>query len=863
MKLFRKFRALFRKRKLEAEMAEEMRLHLELQAEKNVASGMGPDEARYAAQRMFGHIEGVKELARDQRQWRWLEDAVQDVRIGARMLRRQPGFAVVCIGIMALGVGANTAIFSVLNAVVLRPLAVPAPERLMRIWETNPARGVQSFSVAFPNYDDWARRSRSWSQMAAVEERGVNLVTGKEAIRVWAQLVTPELLPMLGWSVALGRGFVAEDNLVGRGDVAILSDGFWRARFGAQPGVVGRSLVVDGRSYTVVGVLAPGLGPMREAELFLPLRPFVSQDRTEHQLDVYARLRPSVSREQAASEMNAVAREIEREHPEENAGWGARLEPLSETMVGTSVRRSMFLVFGVAGLLLAIACANLSGLFLMHSSRRSKELAVRAALGGGRGRLIRQLLTESLLLAAIGGGVGVLLAAWSIGLMRGLAVIGVPRAEEIALDQRVLWFSAIATLLTGTVAGLLPARAASRIDLQHSLKAGNVPAGKVARRLRNTLVIGQLALSIVLLFGAGLLSHALFQLQRIDLGYRPDSVLTARIAPAANGPALVQRLIERVQALPGVRSVAAISLPPMMPFNTSLNVFPVGPAKIPLNESIQAEWRIATAGYFRTMQIPFLQGRDFTPADNESQDRVVIVNETLARLLWGREDPIGRQINPGGGTTYSTVIGVVGDVRSRHPGEAPGPGYYMSAYRGLWGATSLVVRTTQDAEVLVPLLRAEWKLLDPGTPLFRVQLMNELVEHQLAPRRIVTALLVAFAGVALLLAATGLYGVMAHATALRTREVGIRMALGARRVDVLWPMMKDGAGLVVTGVGAGLLLALGAAQLLRGMLAGISRADPVALVTAALLLAGTALVACWLPARRAAKVDPMVALRAE
>lgn len=858
-----RLRALLRRRQLDADMAEEMRAHLELETERQRARGLSEAEARHAASRGFGGVEQLKERARDQRGWRWLDDLRQDLRFGARTLLREPGFAAVCVLVLALGIGANTAIFGVVDAVALRPLPVPEPGRVLRLWESNAARQVSRFSVSYQDYQDWARLSRSWETLAAVDDRNVTLVGRGEPERRRAQIATAPALGLFGWRVTHGRGFTAEDDLPGRGDVAILSDALWRRRFAADPAVLGRAITVDGKPKTVIGVMASAPGLAEDSEIFLPLPPFASPDRDDRDLKVYGRLKSGVTLAQAQEEMSAVARQIERDNPADNAGWGVRLEPLLDVVVGRNLRLALYLTLGAVGVLLLIACANFSGLLLVRATKRTRELAIRAALGGGRGRLVRQLTTESLLLAAIGGAAGLLLAAWSVDFIRSLEVAGLPRTAGVGLDGRVLAFALVATALSGIVAGVLPAWSASRVDVQDGLKSSAASVTPGRHRLRNALVVGQLALSILLLAVAGVLLRTFDRLQRTDLGFRAEQVVTARIAPPGRGKTLVENLLERVRALPQVTAAGAISSAPMSGYNTSNHVFPVGPAAIASTESVQSQWRIVSEDYFRALQIPVIRGRAFARSDDGTAGRVVLVNQTLARRLWGDEDPIGRQINPGGGKTYSTVIGVVGDVRASDPAQAPQPGFYLSAHRDVWGPMTLMVRTTGDATALVPAIRAELKALDPTLPLFDVQTLGELIGRRLAPQQTITVLLGAFAALALTLAVAGLYGVMAHATGQRTREVGIRLALGAQRSDVIRPLVGQGVRLIALGSLLGTVLALGTAALVRGRFETVSTLDPLALAGAALLLAGVSLLACYLPARGAAKLDPLVALRCE
>jgi putative ABC transport system permease protein len=670
-------------------------------------------------------------------------------------------------------------------------------------------------------------------------------------------------LPLFNLRVARGRGFNPEDDQPGRGRVAILSDGFWRRRFVGDGNVLNREVTVDGQAYTVIGVLAAGSSVFPETDIFVPAQPFASPDRDDREFEVYGRLKAGVTPAQADAEMVGIARQLEREYPADNSGWSVRLEPLFETVVGSGVRQGLLLVLAAGGLLLAITCANLAGLLLVRATNRTRELAVRAALGGGRGRLIRQLTTEAFLLASLGGLFGGLLAWWGTGLLASLNAAGLPRANEIQLDGRVLAFTVGATLLTGLFAGLVPALSASRVDILSGLKSSGPAAGRRRSRLRAVLIVGQLALSIVLLAAAGLLVQTFRHLQRTDLGFRPEQVLTARLAPRQDARVVVETLVERIKALPGVIAVGAANSAPMARYNTSNNVFPVGPASIPVTESIQCEWRMVTADYFKALQIPVLRGRAFVPADNGQQGRVVVVNQSLARALWGDEDPLGKQINPGGGTTYSTVIGVVGDFRSRSPATPPAPSYFISAHRSVWGTMTLAVRTSGDALALVPMIRTEMRAVDPTLALFEIELLEESVGRRLASQQASATILALFAALAVALAATGIYAVMAQSTLQRTREVGIRLALGGQPFGVMRALLREGVMLIVAGAAAGLPLALAATQLLRGQLSGVMPGDPVTLFGALLLLSAAALFACWLPARRIVKVDPMVALRAE
>jgi putative ABC transport system permease protein len=789
-------------------------------------------------------------------------DVGQDLRYGGRQILRNPGFAAIAILTLALGIGANIAIYSIVDAVVFRPLPLHEPTRLMWVDETNPSRRITQFSVSYLNYRDWQERSTSWEGLGALANRDVNVQYGGDPEHIEAQFLTSNVLSILRLNLALGRGFRPEEDQPGA-RVVIVSDGFWRRVFASDPKVIGRVLTINGQPHAVVGVAPPSFGMAGTIELFLPIGPFIQQDRGDHQLNVVGRLKPGVTVEQASAEMSAVAQQIDNQQTGDDKGWGVRLRPLADAIVTHDVRRGLFFLLGSVALLLMIACANVSGLQLVRASARSREMAIRTALGGGRGRLLRQLVTESLLLTGVGGIAGLLVASWSLELFGFLIAADVPRANEIALDLRVLLFAFAITVVTGVVAGVVPALQTGRIDVQHGLRAGSQAILGGRRGLRNSLVIAQLALSIVLLAAAGLMLRTLDRLNRMELGFNPNNLLTLQVAPPRDQVAFFTTLRERVAALPGVQAVAVTSGAPMTTFNTSLNIVPVSPALIPPSQSIQSHWRLITAEFFQALQVPVLKGRVFSPQDNDSAPKVVIVNRTLATMLWGDEDPIGKRVSPGGGDDYSTVIGVVGDIRSHSPARAPIPTFYMSGYQGMWSPMTLVIRSTGDPRTLIPGVRTAVKALDPSLPVFGVTTMDGLVQERVAQQRATAALLTAFASVALILAATGLYGVMAYATSLRTREVGIRKALGAQHVDVIGTLLRDGVLLVFAGTCVGLAIALVVSRSMRGMLTGVGPNDPVTFAATPVVLAVVALLACYIPARRAARANPLDALRGE
>jgi len=789
---------------------------------------------------------------------------LDDLRHAARSLGKSPGFTAVAVLTLALGIGASTAIFGVINAVVLRPLSFPEPEHLVQVVETNLPRDVSSFSVSVPNYMDWRERSRSWKALAARRTRSANLTSDGTPEHVLIQYVTANYLPALGVRLALGRTFEAEEDQAGRNRVVILTDGLWKRRFGSDVGAIGRSIVLNDTPHTIVGITPPVPGLEEAGDGFVPLgADLAREERDDHELDVFGRLATGVTLEQAGAEMTAIARQIEEENPESNEGWGVSLLPLFTAIVGENVRKALLVLLGAVSLLLLIACANVSNLLLLRATTRSREIAIRVALGSGIGRLVRQLLAESIVLSSAGGLVAVALAFWTVDVVRSIGPAYLPRAAEIDVDARVLAFTSLVAMVTGVLAGLAPVLQALKTDVQSALREKSPTAGPGRWSARNGLVVGQMALSLVLLIGAGLLIRSLHRLSRVDLGLRAENVVTLRVAPGGGAHAFYRQLRERAEALPGVEAVGLTSGVPFTRFNTSLNVFPVGPAKVPPTQSIQADWRIVDGGFFRAMQIPLLRGRLFQQTDDREGPGVVIVNETLARMLWGEEDPVGKLVNPGGGTDYSTVIGVVRDFRYRSPNQPAGPAFFFSAHRDLWGHMTLVVRAAGPPERLVPEVRALVKALDPNLPVFHVATMEGLLRESVGQQRAQTGLFGAFAALAVLLAAVGVYSVMAFTVAQRTREIGVRMALGGRSIDIVRLLGSYGSRLALPGVVIGLAAAAGFTRVLEGLLFEVSPWDPWTYALVVFLLASMMLLACYLPARKAARVDPMVALREE
>lgn len=853
-----------KRRDREADLRREIEQHLALEAQDRLAEGAAPEEARRAACQAFGSVARTREDARAVWTWTWLQDALQDLRYAARVFARTPTFTAGALLVLALGIGATTAIFGAINAVVLAPLPYPQPNRLVALWQANPTRSIDRFAVSLPLYRDWRDRSTSWASLAAIRTGTVTVRGGDGPERLGAGFISANALQTLGARIVLGRAFLPEEDVRNGPPVVIVSESFWRHSLGASPTAVGSSVGVDGSDRTVVGVVSVALPGTVDVPVLLPVTAFDEDRRGLSTLDVYGRLRPGVDLDRAAAEMAGIARQIAQEQPDDHGGWEVRLAPLGDVVVGSAIRQRLFLLFAASAVLLLIGCLNLSSLLLVRASARTREMAVRAAIGGGRGRIVRQLLVESSALSLAGGFLGVAVAGAGMHVFRSLAMADLPRAERIGLDPLVLLFACGVSLLTGVAAGLAPARHTSRLDIQKALHERAPATMGPSRPVRNALLVGQIALSIVLLATSGLMIRTLDRVNRTDLGFTSSRVLTAQVAPRSDAEAFFATLVDRVRQLPGVAGVGATSGAPMTSGNTSLNVYAVGPARIPATQSVQADYRAITAGYFDAMGTPFIAGRDVTPGDHDRAPKVVVVNETLARMLWGDEDPIGRRVDlGGGGGEPATVVGLVRDVRGHNPAVPAAPTYYVSAYRFVWGPMTLVVRATADAERLVPLVRDEVRAIDPQLPVFDVRTMDEIVAQQVAPRRLLATLLTGFAMLALVLAIAGVYGVTAYATGQRTREIGIRLALGAQRRDVLMTLLREGVAIVVSGVVIGFVITVPVARLLRGFLVEVGPSDPVALAAAALVLVAAALVAWYLPASRAIRVPLVAALRGD
>ena len=804
----------------------------------------------------------------------------QDLRYGARMLRKRWGFTAIAVITLALGIGANTAIFSVVNAVVLRPLPYQNPERLVMLWGTNAKDGNLQQPASYAEFNDWKNQAQSFSAISGASPLWNFVLTGgNEPESIQGLYVSANLFPMLGVTPARGRAFLPEEDRTGGTPVVIVGHGLWQRRFGSDPNLIGKTLTLSGTSSTIVGIMPPGFQFLEPAaEVWVPLaqNQFANSARIVRLFSAIGQLKEGVKPEQANAEVAAIGRQLEKQYPDTNTGIGVRLVTLHEQMTG-KFRFALLLLFGAVGLVLLIACANVANLMLVRSAARQKEIAVRAALGAGRTRLIRQLLTESIALSVIGGAGGVFVATWGIELLQRLNPVQLPSYNKIGVDAAVLGFTLAASIVTGIVFGLAPALQASKLDLNATLKDGGRSAlSSVGQhRLSNLLVIAEIAMALVLLVGAGLLIRSFVRVLNVNPGFATDRALTLQLglpnatyAQPQQRIAFYQQLEERLKALPDVTAVGMVTrLPLLAALNNVTSFVTVEGRPVPAGQRPEIDFRRASTDYFKAMGIPLLSGRLVTEEDVANNNGAVLVNEALAKRVFPGEDPVGKRIstatNTGQNTQWQTIVGVVGNVRHLGLDVEPRPEIYYHANTSPPFGPVYIIRTASDPKNLIAAVRAKVRELDRNLPISNINTMEQLVAQSVAQRRFGMILLGIFAGLALLLAGIGIYGVMSYAVTQRTQEIGIRMALGAERRDVLKMVLGQGMVLTLIGIGIGLAAAFALAQLMTGLLFGVKASDPLTFVLIALLLASVALLACYLPARRATKVDPMVALRYE
>jgi putative ABC transport system permease protein len=810
-----------------------------------------------------------------------METLIQDIRYGVRMLLKAPGFSLVATIALALGIGANSAIFSVVNSVLLRPLPYPNSERLVNVWETDSRRGMERGSSSYPNFADWRDQNSVFEYMSTYHDSDYIMTGFGEPIRVQVGVVNGDLFRLLGVAPALGRTFQREDDKPSE-RLVMLSHQLFVNRFNSDPAILNQSIILDSKPFTIIGVMPRGFEfPIVNEPLQLwttvavddwGSEPITTQ-RGAHYMHVIASLKPGVSQEQAQAEMNTIAARLEKQYPDENTRRGIKVEPSLQALVG-DIRPALLILLGAVGCVLLIACANVANLLLARAMARHKEMAIRSALGASRLRIMRQLLTESVLLSLAGGALGLLLAVWWSDLLVGLGQENIPRAMHVGLDWRVLGFTFLVSLLTGGIFGLVPALHSSRFQLTETLKEGGWSSHEGARRnrIRGLLVVSELAIAVVLLVGAGLLIKSLWRLRHINPGFKTENVLTFSVGlpdvryPTAKRSEFFENLMTRLQALPGVESASAVLPLPLSDNRFSLS-FEIEGRPMAKGELPSADFFNVGVGYFKTMGIPLVKGRDFNERDQHKSTPVIIVNETLARQFFPNEDAIGKRIHPGISTyegeesVMREIVGVVGDVRNRELSTEARPTNYVPQTQTPFGQMTMVVRTTNDPHGIASAVRKQVAEMDRELPVFSIKTMDEYRSASVAAPRFNTTLLSAFAAVALVLTIVGLYGVMSYSVAQRTSEIGIRMALGAQTRDVLQLIVGQGLKLVGLGLAIGLLGAFALTRLMASLLFGVSAKDPLTFAAVAVVLALVALLACYLPARRASKVDPLVALR--
>ena len=796
----------------------------------------------------------------------------QDLRFGLRVLAKQPAFTLVAVVTLALGIGANTAIFSVVNAVLLSPLPFPESHRLVDLFETFKPNGFGSVSV--PNLRDWQQQNTVFEGIAAYTGGNFNLESGDNPQRLNALRVEAHYFDVLGLRPALGRTFARGEDEAGRDRVVVLSDALWRASFGADPNIVDKTVPLNGQNYTVIGVMPPSLSALSRTQLWGPLVFSESEKsaRGSHAFQAVGRLRDGVTLEQAAEQMSAIAARLEQQYPDAQTGRGVRLTKYEDRITGGLVRTILLVLLGAVGFVLLIACTNVANLLLARAAGRYREIAVRMALGAGAIRLVRQFLTEGLLLSAAGGALGVAVAWLGLDLLGKLAFAFVPRSSEIRLDARVLLFTLGVSVLTGVVFGIAPAIQAVRTNVQEALKDGSNSSslGMGGGWMRSALVVTEVAAAFVLLIGAGLLVNSFARLVSVSHGVNPENLLTARLSlPQEKYPDADSRrrfheqVLARVSAIPGVEAAGMTSHLSIEQFGTNGNV-PVEGKTYPPNQEPLVEMRTVSPDYFRAMGVRLVRGRLFDSRDTNDSPPGILINEAMARTIWPGEDPVGKRVF--GQPDRVPVIGVVSDVKNLGLARPAAPELYWNYTQGddsMLRNVTLAVRSRHDAGALTAAVRREVQAVDPGQPVFNVQTMQAVIDSTVSDRRLMMTLIGVLAALSLVLAVVGIYGVMSYTVAQHTREIGIRMALGAQRSDIY--RLVVGKGLVLTFVGLclGLAASFGLTRFLESLLFEVRATDPLTFAGVALLLLAVALLACLVPARHATKVDPMIALRYE
>lgn len=867
---------------VDQEFERELEAHLELLTEENVRRGMAREEARRAARLRLGGVTQLKETNRELQGLPFIETFLQDVRYALRMLRKNPGFTAVAVLTLALGIGANTAIFSVVYAVLLKPLPYAKPEQLFTVFEAQPQAGVMGTGFSYANFAEYREQSRAFSEMAGSQAHQLTLTGHGEPMVVNTSVVTPELFTLFEEQPVAGRAFNYEDGKPGAAPVVILSETMWRRVFGADPNIIGNSIDLDKRSFTVVGVMPAAFRfpQLTESEqLWIPLvqDPIFSSWMTRrggHWLRVVGRLKPGVSMGQAQEEMKTIGQRLAKEFPAENDGWAIRMSPLRELIVG-KVKNALLVLLGAVGLVLLIACANIANLLLTRATSRAREMAVRSTLGAGRARIVRQLLSETAVLGLLGGAMGIALAYWGVQALSALLPDSVPQVNAIRVDTWVLGFALLLSLAASCAFGLAPALFAANSNLQGSLREGGGRSGesRSRRRARGILAGAEIALAMVLLVAAGLLLRSFAKLTAVNPGFDPQHIVMADISlpqfqysKPQQWAAFSGELLARVQALPGMRDAAVVVPRPITDGFVNLGFDIEGSPANTASASRTANYVAVSPEYFRVMGISLRAGRLFDRHDIASAPRVAVISQTMAWQYFPNQNPLGKRLTfgfPLDSWAPREIVGIVGDVRDVALGQDPGAMMYVPyAQAPFWGA-NMVVKSTLSMSSVAAAIRQEVAKIDKDLPVTDVAMMKESMKDSVAQPRFRTLLLILFAAMALVLAAIGIFGVISYSVSCRTNEIGIRVALGAQRGDVLRQVLMEGLRLAGIGIGVGLAGSLVAARLIATLLFGVKPSDPVTLASVAAILAAVTLLACYIPARRAMRVDPIVALRYE
>jgi putative ABC transport system permease protein len=870
-----------RRKRMMEELDQDIQDHIERETQDNIERGMSPEDARYAATRKFGNVTHVKEETREVWSLIWLEHFVEDVRFGLRMLRKNPGFTAVAMLTLALGIGANAAVFSVVYAVLLRPLPYKDPASLIVLNETTPMVGT--VTVSYPNFLDWRDQSRTFSQMAAVREVGFNLSGVTQPENISGDAVSPNFLSMMGVRPFLGRDFDSSEEKAGTPPVILLSYSLWQSHFGADPNIAGRTIKLDDRAFTIVGVLPPNYRSLDKTDVVLPIGVWAT-DNSENikergargDLVVIGRLAAGVDLAKARAEMEGIAARLAAEYPASNDRFGVLLQPIRDAFV-SDIRPAILVLFGAVMFVLLIACANVANLFLVRGASRTKEVALRIAFGASRGRIVRQMLTESLVLACFGGVLGLALA---MGGIRGMAQV-IPTdmlsGSTVNLNGAVLLFVGGVVLLAAFIFGLAPALHSTKPDVQSELKEGGrtSSAGASQNRLRGVLAIAEMSLALILLIGAGLMMKSLYRLLAVDPGFRPERVLAMSIQlhtqQYSQETAVLnfwQQLLDRVSVLPGVQSAAVGTNIPLTDSHGRGDVTIEGMAQPEPGNYPHPDFHTVSPKYVETLGISLLRGRSFTDDDNEKAPLAGMINAMVARRFFPNEDPIGKRFLIGhpsatNSSKWYTIVGVVSDTKLYGLANPARLEVYLPFRQSPSNGMALVVKSSADPAALTTEIREAVQSIDKDQPIFAISTMEELRSNSVATRRMTLVLLGLFSGLALVLGAIGIYGVISYSVAQRTHEIGIRMALGAPRSDVFRLVVGQGLKLAGIGIAIGIVAAFGLARLMSSLLYGISATDFETFAGVSILLALVALLACYVPARRAMRVDPTVALRYE